>query len=125
MGGPFVQLLASKLYTSPVVALSAGALPAVDSLDMEINPAYRHTFAALEFYSDEGITPVIPASGDITYTLESWVLPGTFLAFQENLTDASIPEQVSWATNATRVRVLLSVVVGATHVRLRVCGNIS
>lgn len=123
MGGPFTQLLASNLYTSPVVALSAGAIV----IDLLIDPAYRHSFAGVEFYSDaEGATPVTASAGVILYTLTLSVMPNNQQQFLNNSVNAADNDTVNWGANVISVRATISAITGTpTHAKLRVCGNIS
>jgi hypothetical protein len=122
MGKPYTHLLKSRLRTSQVIALAGGAA----TLTLEVNPSYRHSFAAVEYYSDaEGTTVVSPTAGTETYTLVSPLLPNAELPFTDNVVNSADVCLASWAANVTTVKVVLASVDVATHCRLRFMGNIS
>ena len=123
MGHPYDALLDSRDFETGVVALPSGSTP----LTLELDPSYRHFFAALEFYSDaNGETVVIPTAGTATYGVVVPVSPNTVEPFTDNVKTLTETSLVSWAANATQVNVVLDSLAGsATHVRLRAVGNIS
>lgn len=118
---PYTSVLAGKLFVGPIVALAAGAA----TLTVEMDDSYRHSFAAVEFYSDDAGTHVVTTAGAITFTLTSPLLPNKALEFVGNQVATNNEETVSWAANVTAVTAVVTAVTGATHCRLRAIGNVS
>lgn len=106
---------------SSVVELSGGGAV----IPLPVNASYRHSFAGVEYYSDAGITPVVPSAGTETYTLTTTVKPSSKQSFAGSVINSADETQVSWAANITSLEVTLAGVVGATHVKLLFSGNIS
>ena len=122
MSKAYTHLLKSRLRTSKVIALSAGAA----TLTLDVDPSYRHSFAAVEYYDDAGGTSVVdPTAGTETYTLITPLLPTKEIVFADNVVNSADDCLVSWAANIVTIKVVLASVDVATHVRLRFMGNIT
>ena len=122
MSKAYTHLLKSRLRTGAVTALAGGAA----TLTLDVDPSYRHSFAAVEYYSDAGGTTVVsPTAGTETYTLISPLLPNAELTFTDNVVNSADDCLASWAANIVTVKVVLASVDVATHCRLRFMGNIS
>jgi len=122
MGKPYTHLLKGRLRSTKVIALAAGAA----TMTLDVDPSYRHSFAAVEYYSDaEGTTVVSPTAGTETYTLITPLLPSAELTFTDNVVNSADDCLVDWSANINTVKVVLASVDVATHVRLRFIGNIS
>ena len=122
MGKPYTALLAGRLRRGPIVALAGGAA----TLPLTVSASYRHSFAAVEFYSDaQGTNVVVPTAGTATFTLVSPLLPTKEHAVTGGVVSATDECIVSWSLNVTTVKAVMDAVVGATHCRIRFIGNIS
>lgn len=122
MSKAYTHLLKHRLRTGQVIALAAGAA----TLTLDVDPSYRHSFAAVEYYSDAlGATQVVPSAGTETFTLISPLLPTAEQVFTDNTSNSADEQTVSWAFNIVTVKAVLAGVVGATHCRIRFIGNIS
>ena len=122
MSKAYTHLLKARLRTSPIIAFAGGAA----TVELDVDPSYRHSFAAVEYYSDAGgATVVAPPAGTETYTLISPLLPTKELAFTDNVTNSADDCLVDWSANIITVKVVLAGVDVATHCRLRFIGNIS
>lgn len=122
MGKPYTHLIKSRLRSTKVIALAGGAA----TMTLDVDPSYRHSFAAVEYYSDaDGTTVVSPTAGTETYTLITPLLPNAELTFTDNVVNSADDCLASWAANINTVKVVLASVDVATHVRLRFIGNIS
>ena len=119
MAKPYAALIAATLVIGEVEPLVAGSVNLF--LDMEM--VYRHSFAAVEFYSDANGTHVIPTAGSVAYTLTSPLLPNRPLIFSGSTIEADSGDIVSWSANIIKVTAAITAVAGATHCRLRIIGN--
>ena len=121
MGKAYEHLLDSRTIKSQASPLAGGSLV----FDLPFDPSYRHTFAGIEYYSDAGITPVVPSAGTESYLLTTTTKPTAKQIFAGNVINSLDEAQVSWSANVNSVECTLAGVVGATYARLILTGNIS
>lgn len=118
---PYQSLLRFGDKQSAVTAISEGS-----TIGLELDPSFVHNFAGVTFYNDsDGVTPVQPSAGTVTFTIKTSVQSHAFQTIPNNILQANVPGQVDWASNSEFVLATLSGIVGATHARLFWAGNSS
>lgn len=111
-----------KLYKSVPVALTAGAA----TVTIDVDPASRHWFAGIVYYSDaEGTVEVTPSAGSAAIKAKSAVQPQDFQTLINGTVAATSVGQADWSDNTTQVRAEIGSIVGASYARLLVSGNLS
>lgn len=112
-----------KVYESVVVALSAGAA----TITLDVDPADRHWFAGIVYYSDaEGDTVVLNnTTGTALIKIKNATQPQGFQDPQNNSLDATLIIETDWSGNTLQVKADIASVDVATHARLIVSGNLS
>ena len=111
-----------KLYKSVPVALTAGAA----NIEIDVDPASRHWFAGIVYYSDaEGTVEVTPSAGSAAIKAKSAVQPQDFQTLVNGTVVATSVGQADWSDNTTQVRAEIGSIVGASYARLLVSGNLS
>lgn len=117
---PYEGKLRYSKAQSPVTPVASG------QIDLELDPSFVHSFAGVVFFNDvDGVTPVQPTAGTVTFTVVLDVQPHTLQAVPNNVLQADTPDQVDWAGNTLSVRATFGGIVGATHAKLIVAGNSS
>lgn len=112
----------NKIYRSVPVALVAGAV----DITIDVDPAQRHWFAGIVYYSDaDGTVEVTPSTGTVFIKAKSVVQPQGFQTLVNGTLVASSLNQADWSDNTKQVKAEIASVDVATHVRLLVSGNLS
>ena len=115
---PHDSFIRSEAIPSIVTPVSDG------SITLSIGQSRVHNFAGIVFFNEaEGITPVQPSSGTITFTVKLVVQPHDFQDVPSNEINATAVDQVSWAANTTTVKATFDSIVGATHAKMIWSGN--
>ena len=99
-------------------------------LELEIKRwAYSHWFVGVDFFQDEAATiPVVPASGQLTYTVETVASSEIMGIVDGTVTDLSNPacsRVRNFAGNPQKITVTFSGVSGAPFARFRAVGNMN
>lgn len=121
------SLQLSRQFATDVQALTAGA----GSVELELDPDYRHWFCAVEFYDDAGglaADHADPTAGTVTFVVTTIDLPQVEQTLSGGDVDLSTGnESRDFAANPEKIKVTLTGISGgsATHYRLRAVGNIS
>ena len=111
-----------KLYKSVPVALVAGAV----NIEIDVDPASRHWFAGIVYYSDaEGTVEVTPSAGSAAIKAKSVVQPQDFQTLVNGTVVATTVDQADWSDNTVQVRAEVGGIVGASYARLLISGNLS
>ena len=112
----------SKTYITEVVALSGGGA----TLTIEMDPAYRHSFVGMVYYNSiDGKVPVQPTEGSSDTTIKTVSQPQGYQDVPNKTLDASKVDQSDWSANVKEVKVVITGIVGATHVRAIATSNVS
>ena len=119
------SLQLAREHESDITALTAGAA----TIEIEVNPNYRHWFLGVEFFSDADGTPSTPTGGTYTFTVETLAIRNVEQSPTGGAVDIAVDGnvEVNVSGNAGVVKVVLDSIAGGstTHCRLRAIGNIS